>query len=114
MNVVSDKIKQVLEEKRYSVRQFSQSVGMNATTIGRQLKGEQAMSLALIAGVLNLFPDLSAEWLLRGRGEMYLDAQGVMEEPDPNESLTWQAKYEELEKRYNQLLGALSASMAGK
>lgn len=110
MEAVCNRIKQVLEDKRYSVRQFCLASGMNATTIGRQLKEEQAVSLGLIKSVTALFPDLSAEWLLRGRGEMYLDGQGEMVEPDPNESLTWQTKYEELEKRYNQLLNALSAS----
>ena len=64
---------------------------MNQTTLGRQLKGEQALSAKLIEGFLHVFPDISAEWLLRGEGEMYKSNSGSVQveatiTPPQNES----------------------------
>jgi hypothetical protein len=44
---------------------------MYQQTISKQLKEDgSGVSLTTIVGMLELFPDLSAEWLLRGEGDM--------------------------------------------
>ncbi len=66
------------------------------------------MSSKVIEGVLRVFPDVSAEWLLRGRGEMLLndEANVGLSLPADSDSV-WHARYDELEKRYGQLLAIL-------
>lgn len=117
---VNQKIKQILTENRYTQNQFAKEIGMNPTTLGRQLKGEQSMSASLIESFLAVFPDVSAEWLLRDEGissksvqekkERALSGNMASEEihvASNAEAELWKARYEELEKRYDQLIGVL-------
>lgn len=93
---------------------------MIPSTVNRQLKGDQALSSKVIEGVLSVFPDVSAEWLLRGKGEMLISEQTTlakMQDAKGRESdvveydSVWKAKYAELEKRYDQLLSILGGGM---
>lgn len=93
---------------------------MIPSTVNRQLKGYQALSSKVIEGVLSVFSDVSAEWLLRGKGEMLISEQTTlakMQDTKGRESdvvehySVWKAKYEELEKRYDQLLSILGGGM---
>ena len=43
---------------------------MNQPTVDRMLKGINAININFISSILSAFPDISAEWLLRGEGEM--------------------------------------------
>lgn len=116
---VNQKIKQILTENRYTQNQFAKEIGMNPTTLGRQLKGEQAMSASLIEKFLVVFPDVSAEWLLRDEGDSSKSREAKKEHVLLGGSIAaeeihvysdaaiWQARYEELEKRYNQLIDVL-------
>lgn len=91
---------------------FANEIGMSGTTVWRQLKGEQALSSKLIEGILTAYPEVSAEWLLRGTGDIRLENEAGIAETQNNESDSiWKAKYEELEKRYDQLLSILGGSM---
>lgn len=94
---------------------------MNQTTLGRQLKGEQALSAKLIEGFLHVFPDISAEWLLRGEGNIYKSNSGSLQfeaaiTPSQDESI-WKAKYEAIKECYDifaSTIGGLSKRVANK
>lgn len=87
-------------------------IGMQQVTCNRQIRGDQAVSIGLIEGFLREFPKISAEWLLRGNGSMVINAQSkpLYKNDLPSESI-WQAKYDELEKRYGQLLAVLGGDI---
>lgn len=124
---VNQKIKQILTENRYTQNQFAKEIGMNPTTLGRQLKGEQSMSASLVEGFLAVFPDVSAEWLLRDEGISSKSVQAKKEQvlsggiiaaeelhvKSDAEAALWKARYEELEKRYDQLIGVLGKGGLG-
>ena len=116
----------ILDKKQVSVNALSKLVEMSQTTLNTQLKGERALSANVVSKVLSVFPDVSAEWLMRGVGAMYInqdtDDYSCMvaetyhcEEPKIEEyhqdDSVWKAKYEELEKRYDQLLSILGGGM---
>lgn len=117
---VAQRIKSVLEAKQISIAAFSKMIGMQQVTCNRQIRGDQAVSLGLIEGFLKEFDEISAEWLLRGKGEMLIseqmtlakmqDAKGRESDVVEHDSV-WKAKYEELEKRYDQLLSILGGGM---
>ena len=120
-SLVAQRIKSVLESKQISIAAFSKMIGMQQVTYNRQLRGDQAVSLGLIEGFLKEFDEISAEWLLRGHGRQIIEEQSFfVAEPTPkyredkndllNDSV-WKAKYEELEKRYDQLLSILGGGM---
>ena len=120
-SLVAQRIKSVLEAKQISISAFSKMIGMQQVTCNRQLRGDQSVSLGLIEGFLNEFDEISAEWLLRGHGRQIIEEQSFfVAEPTPkyredkNDLLydsVWKAKYEELEKRYDQLLSIFGGGM---
>ena len=123
---IYQRIMLILDNKQVSVNALSKLVEMSQTTLNTQLKGERALSANVVSKVLSVFPDVSAEWLMRGVGTMYsnqdADDYSCMvadtfhcEEPKIEEShqddSVWKAKYEELEKRYDQLLSIFGGGM---
>lgn len=120
-SLVAQRIKSVLETKQISIAAFSKMIGMQQVTCNRQLRGDQAVSLGLIEGFLKEFDEISAEWLFRGKGNRVVEDSSVfVAEPEPEyhkvgndllDDSVWKAKYEELEKRYDQLLSILGGSM---
>lgn len=116
-SVVAQRIKSVLEDKQISIAAFAKRIGMQQVTCNRQIRGDQAVSLGLIEGFLLEFHNISAEWLLRGKGGKLireetsvateLESIHVQNKNDLQADSIWKAKYDELEKRYNQLLSIL-------
>ena len=46
---------------------FSKLIGIHQVTLNNYILGKRKLSLEVIEAVLNTFPDVSAEWLLRGQ-----------------------------------------------
>lgn len=122
---IYQRIMLILEDKQVSVNALSKLVDMSQTTLNTQLKGERALSANVVSKVLVAFPDVSAEWLMRGVGTMYSNHDAddlsymVAETPHVEHKIeeyhqddsVWKAKYEELEKRYDQLLSIFGGGM---
>ncbi len=112
---VAQRIKSILNDNQISIAAFAKMIGMLQVTCNRQIRGDQAVSLAMIEGFLHVFPDISAEWLLRGEGEMYKSNSGSAQveatiTPSQDESI-WKAKYEAIKECYDTLvsnIGGLS------
>lgn len=64
---------QIISLKAKSVRDFSIMVGANPQSVDRYTKG-RIPNVEFLQSVLSTFPDISAEWLMRGEGSMYKDA----------------------------------------
>lgn len=114
-SLIIQRISSILDHNKVTKQNLANEINMNQTTLGRQLKGEQALSAKLIEGLLHVFPDISAEWLLRGEGEMYKSNSGSLQfeaaiTPSQDESI-WKAKYEAIKECYEILasnIGGLS------
>ena len=123
---IYQRIMLILDNKQVSVNALSKLVEMSQTTLNTQLKGERALSANVVSKVLSVFPDVSAEWLMRWVGTMYSNQdaddyscmvsdtfhceEAKIEESHQDDSV-WKAKYEELEKRYDQLLSIFGSGM---
>lgn len=68
---IYQRIMLILEDKQVSVNALSKLVDMSQTTLNTQLKGERTLSANVVAKVPVAYPDVSAEWLMRGVGTMY-------------------------------------------
>lgn len=116
-NTVVERIKCVLEEKAKTPNGFANTINMVPSTVSRQLKGEQALSAKLIEGFLSTFPDISAEWLLRGEGEMYKNSSEQKKEislTNPQDDSVWKAKYEAIKDCYDTLVSTLATGSSKK
>lgn len=123
---IYQRVKLILEDKSISVNALSKQINVAQATLNPQLRGDRTLAANIVEKILAAFPDVSAEWLMRGIGTMYsnqdADDSSYMvaethhhEEPKIEEShqddSVWKAKYEELEKRYDQLLSILGGGM---
>jgi len=72
MDVVKERVKSVLTKEKCSVSRLA-----GGHSSGRQVKfntqinGEARMTVEVLCEVARMFPNISAEWLLRGEGQMY-------------------------------------------
>jgi hypothetical protein len=77
-NSVTQRVIEVLESKNITPNALADKLGMYQQTISKQLREDgSGVSLTTVVGMLELFPDLSAEWLLRGEGSMEKGAKAV-------------------------------------
>lgn len=119
---ILQRVNSIIENSDKTKNFVANEIGMSSTTVWRQLKGEQALSAKLVEGLLKVFPDVSAEWLLRGKGDMYV-ANSYRNAPIPLAVSTpdvatdpvqaketdgiWKAKYEAIKECYDALLASL-------
>lgn len=123
---IYQRVKLVLEDKSISVNALSKQINVAQATLNPQLRGDRTLSANIVEKILTAFPDVSAEWLMRGVGTMYSNQDAdesyymVAETPhrvEPKieeyhkDDSVWKAKYEELEKRYDQLLSIFGGGM---
>lgn len=66
-----NRVKCLINEKARSVREFAEKIGVKQVTLNQQISGDRKLSLDIVFSILNSFSDISAEWLLRGKGNMY-------------------------------------------
>lgn len=70
MEDIRKRINEIVYDKHLSNRAFSAMVGMKPTSVNNYLNGTKTCTLELIARTLEVFVEISAEWLLRGEGAM--------------------------------------------
>ena len=69
---VTERFKHIIEVKASSATSFSSEIGISQSTLSSQFSSKTGIQLSVITATLKRFPDISAEWLLRGKGEMIL------------------------------------------
>lgn len=123
---VYQRIKAYIDDNRISLNALAKTFNMNQSTVLRQVKGEQTLSSTLVENFLKAYPDVSAEWLMRGvepievgetaeyvaeKTSVDYAADAIHPKESDSDDSVWKAKYEELEKRYDQLLSILGGGM---
>jgi hypothetical protein len=71
-DTILERLKSVIADKSNSASDFSKMIGIAQTTLSNQMKSPRGISIEVIMLTLDQFPDISAEWLLRGKGKMLL------------------------------------------
>lgn len=69
------RIQQLKNHYGLSTRAFAIKCGINQPTLDRMLKGINALNLNCVSSILQSFPDVSAEWLIRGNGQMLIEKE---------------------------------------
>jgi hypothetical protein len=69
---VNQRFNALLNEKAKSITEFSRLIGVGQTTLNGQLTGPRGISLDTVISTLTTFPEVSADWLLFGKGSMYV------------------------------------------
>lgn len=69
---VNEKIREIISFYKLSDRQFAIKIGVTQSVIGSMFQKNTEPSAKVIKLTLNVFTDVSADWLLRDKGPMLL------------------------------------------
>ncbi len=82
-----ERIKYFIDYKGISIRKFEIEIGFSNGAFASQLKNKKSIGSDKIENILNKYPELNANWLFTGNGEMLQlpqeNANLVCEENDP-------------------------------
>lgn len=67
---VVQRIKDLVNDKAKSKREFAALIGIEQVTFNNYMIGKRSLSYDTVEAILRTFPDISAEWLMRGEGSM--------------------------------------------
>ena len=70
VNSIKDRIKQLITTKGLTSARFADMIGVQRSGISHILSGRNKPSLDLLNKMLFTFPDISADWLITGQGDM--------------------------------------------
>lgn len=74
-NQIKDRIFKLLNEENLSSSKFADIIDVQRSSISHIISGRNKPSLDFIQKVLRNFPTINPDWLIIGKGEMYLTTQ---------------------------------------
>ena len=80
---IVDRLKLLLQYFGMSENKFATEIGMKSQTLNTYTSGKRGVSYEVVDKILAKFPSISAEWLMRGIGNM-LDGCGCTSPDDPS------------------------------
>ena len=74
-----NRINLILQAKNITAKQFAEEIGIQPSGMSHILSGRNNPSLEFVNKVIRRYPEIDANWLLLGKGQMY--ASGAIESP---------------------------------
>lgn len=74
---MKDRIKKVMESQHMSQQTFALSIGMSPASLSSIFNGRTKPTLNIVEAIKDKIPKISTDWLIFGKGEMYLDETGT-------------------------------------
>ncbi len=74
-NQIKDRIFKLLNEENLSSSKFADILDVQRSSISHIISGRNKPSLDFIQKVLRNFPGINPDWLILGKGEMYIEEQ---------------------------------------
>lgn len=71
-NSVNERVRTLIDYKELSDNKFAQMIGVGQKLLSNMFIRGTEPSSKTISSILNTFQDISAEWLLRGEGDMLI------------------------------------------
>jgi len=71
-NTVNERIKKLIRHFGFSISAYSKEIGIAQTTLNNQIKGGSVIGVETLLAILSYNKEISAEWLMRGVGDMLL------------------------------------------
>lgn len=71
MDTIKERIDEISKEyARYNAVRLAEMIGMKSVTVTNYMNGSRKPSLEFITKILENIPDISADWLILGNGQM--------------------------------------------
>ncbi|MGL4780033.1 MAG: helix-turn-helix domain-containing protein [Bacteroidales bacterium] len=71
---MKERIETLIEKESLNLARFADLVGLNRSALSHILSGRNKPSLDVVTKILQTFPRINSDWLLFGKGEIYLDS----------------------------------------
>lgn len=107
--MILERLKQYIDFKGISVAAFERSIGMANASFGKSLKKQGAIGTDKLENILNIYPDISPLWLLKGEGNMISVNESAQpaQEPTPTYLLNMISEKDTLIRQQAEELGEL-------
>lgn len=86
--MMEERIRLIIKAKNITAASFADRIGVQRSAISHVLSGRNNPSLDFIQRILKAFPDINAEWLIGGKGEMRKDIVELFSEHMRNAETT--------------------------
>lgn len=73
--MILDRLRQYIKHKNLSFNKLEISIDASHGSISNAWKNDKNIGSNVVQRILTTYPDISAEWLLRGKGEMILTSE---------------------------------------
>lgn len=103
---VKQRVIDLAENKAESICGFAKAINVAQTTLSEYLNNGKIPSFKVVNGILEAYPDVSAEWLLRGEGTMYKTTELPPVDVSSEESIEHSAEVARLVREKNELIDA--------
>lgn len=80
MSIISERIKQVADFKKLSLRALEIKIGASNGLIANSIKNRTDIQSKWVSKIIEIFPDVDSRWLILGTGEMISD-NNIVSEP---------------------------------
>ena len=68
---MKEQIQEILKRENITSSQFADKIGVQRSSVSHVISGRNKPGFEFIRRVIESFPDINADWLLTGTGEMY-------------------------------------------
>ena len=70
--IFRSRIEKIMTSEKLGITALSNKIGVPQSTLSNQLSGNSSVGISVLYRILDAFPSISAEWLMRGEGDMYI------------------------------------------
>lgn len=109
---VTKRIKSLMNEFGDNKNSLSVKIGMASSTFGRYVNGENKPTVSLLQSILSQYEDVSADWLLMGKGAMYKTTELPPVDVSTEDSIEHSAEIARLVREKNELIEKIEALKA--
>ena len=81
---MKERIEEIMRSEGLSAADFADKIGINRSGLSHIINGRNNPSLDFVMKIHNVFPSISLDWLLDGKGEPY---EGVSSKNDDNSEI---------------------------
>lgn len=100
---IGSRINELLFRLKMNQRNFGESIGVSHTAINNTIHGKTKPKYEIIQTILKVYPNISKDWLLEGKGEMFSSESKPLEEKNSDGGTMFEALKEQYEKRIDEL-----------
>lgn len=78
LHIMKDRIKQLMVAQHMTQQSFADVLGISAASLSSIFNDRTKPTLNHVDAIKNKFPSINLDWLLYGRGPMFLDAESTI------------------------------------